>query len=180
MAWTPGLYTASRPLIVRNLLAWIRDAENSGARQAEALEWAKEQLGFAGATPNFADVLNSSGGREKRAFPLLAVTRRSTSMPVPESDFALEVTHTLRLDMWVVDADPNTLTEKMEVYSLAVSSMVWACPPSVLMAGVQTEGHPTVNVTEMNGDETRGAGAPFIQLPYIVATVNFLEVRPNG
>jgi hypothetical protein len=179
MAWTPGIHTASRPFIVKNLLAWLKDEENDGQRQADALEWAKDTLGFSGQVPKFVDIFNSSGGRKKDAFPLLALVRRMTE-PSAEDNYSVQVAHRLRFQMWLADADAEQLTEKGEVYGLALSSMLWACPPGTLLAGCPTRGNPTIDVTTIDGDETRGPGAPFVQLPFVEMTVKLLEVRSDG
>jgi hypothetical protein len=171
MAWTPGLHSVSRPLIVRNLLAYIV------ANQTEALQWARTQLGFTGDVPNFAQVYNSSAGRIHAEFPDLMLIRRTTVFDTAADDYGLQVTHTLGFEMEIAHPDPDALTELVEVYTAALISMLYACPRATLTEGVETQGHPTVNVTDADGDQTRGGAGGFLQTPRVVATISLLEVR---
>lgn len=174
MAWLPSLYSVSGPIIERNVLAYI------AANQTQALAWAKAQLGFVGTVADFQNIYNSSEGRIHLLFPDLMLIRRSTSFRDAGDDISVLVQHTLGFEMEIAHADADTLTNLVNVYGVALMSMLWNIPRASLVANVPTQGQPVVNVTDFDRDQTRGTAGSHLQTPHVIATVELLEVKPNA
>jgi hypothetical protein len=176
MSWVDDklkLYSVSRPVVVANILAFIE------ANQTEALSWAKDELDFDGDVPDFTYIYNSAGGRVHPNFPDLMLIRRATRFEDsgdPDEGRHTAAVHTLGFEAQIADPDPDDLTAKVEVYQTALKALLWSMESSDLLGDLPVRGRAHLEITDDDGDVTRGDAGQYLQTPHVIARVTVFEV----
>lgn len=137
--------------LVRNWLTIIR------ATASDALDWAKAQNGYSGATPVYVRHLESARVNDDTEVPVVAVRPMSVLTDLNDDKTLVQVNVEMDTFIMIGGENPDTLSFALDTYVLALSQTWYQATGANLLAGyhasAQQVGDSMRNLTAINYGE---------------------------
>ena len=180
MSWEPRLSLLPLAPFRKNVVAYITGGEGA-ARFEAALRWAEQQAGWEGdPLPNLFGVYSSRAVREQ--YPVLNLLPLGND-PEPNADGGEAERKRLLCEFENIGDDAEVIFEQLEIYDLALRSILREMPEEVMTAGIDTATRGDFRWavgTERFGERGYDGENLFVQVSSQVLTIDYTEDESYG